>query len=142
VNSKLSFSLNALQSSVPCILYKCYLFNTFSSNMYTITEQKTRARVFSVFNIIYIAGNQSMKTGTHNEVIIKHDGHIRFISTVNSIILWCLYIIYDIRSYTLYTVHCTNRIGSSRVYIYGLSLYYCGLKRFHHFENKCYIILQ
>jgi len=28
-----------------------------------------------------------MKTGTHNEVIIKHDGHIRFTSTINSMIL-------------------------------------------------------
>lgn len=38
-----------------------------------------------------------MKTGTHNEVIIKHDGHIRFTSTVNSIILWCIFIyIYNI----------------------------------------------
>jgi len=70
--------------------------------------------------MIYIAGNQSMKTGTHNEVIIKNDGHIRFTSTVNSILLWCIYYIYN-NMLSAASVHCTNRIGS-RLYVYGLSL--------------------
>jgi len=69
----------------------------------------------------YIAGNPSMKTGTHNEVIIKRDGHIRFTSTVNSILYHIVFIyIYIIICYPQCSLYKSNR--KSRSYIYGQCL--------------------
>jgi len=61
-----------------------------------------------------------MKTENHNEVIIKHDGHIRFASTVNtSIVKYYSVFIYIIICYPQCSVYKSNR--KSRSYIRTVS---------------------